>query len=344
MTGTVMKSILIYLTLGFVLLLASCSAKTSASNHKVFIFSHFFPSNSPMETEVVQGFIDHVEEVTEGAVDITSYPSNQLAQADGHYDAAARGVSDMGYGVHSYRPGQFPLTSVLELPFLSTSAVDGAELMSTLYEEFPELQDEYADVVPIWLATSEPAQIYTTTHQVIEAEDLEGLRIRSPSTEVNRWLEEIGAIPVSMPMSDVYEALDRGVVDGMVGPTHTLLDYSLQDVISYVTIGNFYMTTFYGVMNEESWNRLSPNHQALLEQGFGREQAVRIGEIHDRQSKKAIAVAKEAGAEFYDLSEQEIDEWKTYMQPAIESWIEEKEALGLPGQKIYDRALELSSQ
>ncbi|GAK09033.1 TRAP transporter substrate-binding protein [Geomicrobium sp. JCM 19038] len=278
--------------------------------------------------------------MTNGEVKITSYPSNQLAQPDSHYDAAARGVVDMGYSVHSYRPGQFPLTSVLELPFISESATEGAEIMWDLMDEFPELRAEYDDVELLWLATSEPAQLYTTEKQVKKIEDLRGMRIRSPSMEVNSWLEEVGATPVSMPMSDVYEALDRGVVDGMVGPTHTLLDYSLQNVIDYVTIGNFYMTTFYGAMNQESWRSLSDEHQTAIDPIKGRNMAMQIGAMHDAQSEEAIKTAKAAGAIFYELNEDEIEEWRERMQPAIDDWIKDKEERGLPGQEIYDKAVE----
>ncbi|SDI98993.1 TRAP transporter substrate-binding protein [Alteribacillus bidgolensis] len=319
------------------------SSETSGESQE-FAFSHFFPSNSPMETDIVQGFVTGVKEATEGEVDITSYPGNQLADPDGHFEAAATGVADMGYGVHSYTPGQFPLTSVMELPFLSETSSEGSQMIWDLYEEFPEMQDEYADVMPIWLSTSEPAQIYTVGKQVKSPEDLEGMRVRSPSPEVNAWLEELGAVPVSMPMSDVYEALERGVVDGTVGPTHTLLDYSLKDVIDYVTVGNFYMTTFYGAMNQSSWDSISEENQEAIGEIKGENMVQLIGEVHDAQAKKAEQAAKEAGVEFYEISKEEQEEWERYMQPAIEAWIEDKESKRLPGQEIYDRAVELSNE
>lgn len=336
-----------------ILVISACSNDTDTSletsgteseETQEFVFSHFFPSNSPMETEIVQAFISKTEEVTNGEVRITSYPGNQLADPDGHFEAAATGVADMGYGVHSYLPGQFPLTSVLELPFLSETSSEGSQIMWDLYEEFPELQDEYEDVIPLWLSTSEPAQIYTVGQQVKSVEDLEGLRIRSPSPEVNAWLEELGATPISMPMSDVYEALERGVVDGTVGPTHTLLDYSLKDVVDYATVGNFYLTTFYGAMNQESWDSISEENQNAIDDIKGENMAQVIGESHDNQAEKAEIAAKEDGVEFYELNEDEINEWKEHMQPAIDEWIEDKENAGLPGQKIYNRAVELGSE
>ncbi|WP_138417632.1 TRAP transporter substrate-binding protein [Aquibacillus sediminis] len=328
-----------------VMLLGACTGKSSASGtEEDLVFSHAFPANHIFETNVVQQFKSETEEATDGTVMITSFPGNQLADTDGHYEAAVTGISDMGFSVHSYTPNQFPLTSVMELPFISDKAVDGSKILWQLYQEFPALQEEHGDVVPLWLSTSEAGQLFTVGKQVKTPEDLQGMQIRSPSQEANRWLEELGATPVSMPMNDVYEALERGVVDGTVAPPHTLLDYSLQEVIDYVTVGNFYMTTFYGVMSESAYESMNHTNQNALDQIRGEYMSSLYGEVVDERSKEAVQAAEEAGAEFYEISEEELDVWEEKMAPATESWIEDKESKGLPGQKVYDRAIELSNQ
>ncbi|WP_233269362.1 TRAP transporter substrate-binding protein [Alteribacillus sp. YIM 98480] len=323
---------------------SSSEASGSSGEAQEFDFSHMFPSNHVMETEVVQEFKALTEDATNSEVQIISYPGAQLAEPDAQYETAATGVADMGFSVHSYTPGQFPLTSVMELPFMSETGVEGSQILWELYEEFPELQDEYEDTVPLWTATSEPGQIFTVGKQVKSVEDLEGMRIRSPSPEVNRWLEEMGATPVSMSMNETYEALERGVVDGTVGPFHTLLDYSLHEVIDYVTVGNFYMTTFFAVMNQSSWDSISEENQSAMEDINGEHMSQVVGETMDKRAEEAAQAAEEAGAEFYELSDEENEEWSEYLQPAIDAWIEDKEEKGLPGQDIYDRAIELGSE
>ncbi|RSL33154.1 TRAP transporter substrate-binding protein [Salibacterium salarium] len=309
-----------------------------------FAFSHLFPNNHVMEQDVVQVFASEVEEATGGEIAVNSYPGAQLAAPDGQYEAAATGVADMGFSVHSYNPGQFPLTSVMELPFMGETGTAGSQVLWDLYEEFPEIQEEYSDTVPLWLSTSEAGQIFTVDEQVKSVEDLEGMKIRSPSPEVNAWLEEMGATPVSMSMNEVYEALEKGVVDGTVGPIHTLLDYSLQEVIDYVTVGDFYMTTFFGVMNQQSYDSMSAENQELIDEIRGEHMSEVAGKAIDARSEEAVQAAKSAGAEFYELSDEELAEWEEKMQPTIDSWIEDKESSGLPGQEVYDKAVELSTE
>ncbi len=199
------------------------SLKSESSEEIEFDLSHVWPPSHDQETIAVQEFIADVEEATVGNVKITSYPGSALAAADGQFDAAATGAVDIGFSVNSYNPNQFPLTSVMELPFVGQEGEKGAKVLWQLYEEFPEFEDEYAGTVPLWLFTSDSGQIFTVGKPVKSIDDLQGMRIRSPSAETNEWLTNLGATPVSMPMNETYEALERGVVDGTIAPWEALL-------------------------------------------------------------------------------------------------------------------------
>src|SRR5699024_3321129 len=305
-----------------------------------FDFSHFFPPTHEQE-QFVQQFIKEVEEVTNGDVQVTSYPGSSLAAPDEQFDAASTGAVDFSLSVHSYNPNQFPLTSVMELPFMSDQAEKGSKILWTLYKEFPEFSDEYAGTKPLWLFTSDPGQIYTVGKPVKNIKDLEGMRIRSPSAETNEWLESLGATPVSMPMNENYEALERGVVDGTIAPWEAVKAWSLEEVIDYATVGDFYMTTFYVVMNEDSWEALSDEQQTAIQELIEEKMSIEAGKVFDQVGQEAVEQAKEKGIEIYELSEQELVEWKKYIDPTIEKWIDKMEDQGLPGQEVYDRAKEL---
>lgn len=307
-------------------------------------FSHFFPPNHEQETIIIQEFIADVEEATDGKVKITSYPGASLAAPDAQFDAAATGAVDIALSVNSYNPNQFPMTSVMELPFMSNQGEKGAKVLWQLYKEFPEFKDEYAGTVPLWFFTSDPGQIFTVGKPVKSIEDLKGMRIRSPSAETNEWLTNLGATPVSMSMNETYEALERGVVDGTIAPWEALQGYSLYEVVDYATVGNFYMTTFYVVMNEDSWDSLGEDNQKAINELIGEKMAMKAGKNFDKVGQSAIEKSLEKGIEIYELKDEELAEWKVLIDPTVEKWIKKLEDKGLPGQKIYDRALELGSQ
>lgn len=303
-------------------------------------FSHFFPPTHFME-EQVQQFAADLEEATDGRIKITSYPGASLAAPDEHFDAAATGSVDFSLSVHGYTPNQFPLSSVMELPFMTESAKKGSSVLWQLFNEFDEFDEEYAGTVPLWLYTTDPAQLYTVDKPVKSVEDLKGMRIRSPSPETSEWLEALGATPVSMPMNENYEALERGVVDGTIAPWEAVKTWGLDEVVNYVTVGNFYATTMFVVMNEDLFNSMSEEDQKTIQELAGQRMVEKTGEVFDKVGQEAIEQAKEKGIEFYELSDDELDEWKEYINPTIDNWIKKVEDRGLPGQKVYDRAIEL---
>lgn len=319
-------------------------SETASGKEVELDLSHFFPPSHEMETVVVQEFVKDVEEATGGKVKITTYPGSSLAAPDGQFDAAATGAVDIGLSVHGYTPNQFPMSSVMELPFLSKKGEQGSKILWQLYEEFPEFEKEYAGTVPLWLSTSDPGQIFTVGKPVKSYEDLKGMRIRSPSAETNEWLTALGATPVSMPMSETYEALEKGVVDGTIAPWEAIHGFSLVDVIDYATVGNFYLTTFFVTMNENSWNELGEENQAAIKELMGERMAIKAGANFDDVGQRAIERAKEKGVEIYELSDDELAEWSKLINPTVEKWIKKLEDKGLPGQAIYDRAVELSAQ
>ncbi|SHG64226.1 TRAP transporter substrate-binding protein [Ornithinibacillus halophilus] len=334
---------LIVLGLG---LLAACgdgdSENADGEVHELD-FSHFFPPTHFMEEEI-QTFAADLEDATDGRVKITSYPGASLAAPDEHFDAAATGSVDFALSVHGYTPGEFPLTSVMELPFMADNAVNGSTNLWKLLNEFDEFDDEYAGTVPLWLYTTDPGQLYTVDKPVTSIEDLKGMKIRSPSPETSEWLEALGATPVSMPMNENFEALERGVVDGTIAPWEAVTTWGLDEVINYATVGNFYSTTMFVVMNEEAFDSLAEEDQEAIRELTGEKMAQRTGEVFDQFGADAVEQAKEKGVEIYELSESELAEWSEFINPTIENWINSVNEQGLPGQEVYDRAVELSGK
>lgn len=345
------KKKLLFLLLAVIgtLILAACGGGETDKNESGsgdaynFDFSHFFPPTHFMEDEI-QELSAGLEKATDGRIKIASYPGASLAAPDGHFDAAATGAVDLALSVHGYTPNQFPLTSVMELPFMATTAVEGSKNLWKIYNEFDEFDDEYAGTEPLWLYTTDPGQLYTVGKQVKSVEDLKGMRIRSPSPETSEWLAALGATPVSMPMNENFEALERGVVDGTIAPWEAVKTWGLEEVIDYATVGNFYSTTMFVVMNETIWNELSEEDQAAIKDVTGEKMAIKTGEAFDAFGQMAIEGAKEKGVEIYELTEQELAEWSEYINPTIENWINNVEDKGLPGQEVYDRAVESSGK
>lgn len=326
--------------------------KVNSDNSKVadkgkshdLIISHFLPGNHVVHTDLLEVFAANLEEQTGGRITSEIYSAGVIGEPGAQYDMAVTGTADITLSVHGFTPGRFPIVSVIELPFFTSSAEVGAEILWTLYNEFPELQEEHADTTPLWLFTAEPAQILSASKPIEKIEDMKGLRVRSPSPFGNQLIEALGGIPISMPMGNVYEALQKGVIDAAMAPFSAANDFNLMEVSEYITVGNFSMTPFFTVMNTDTYNSLSDSDKELLQSLTGSEMAKKSGAAFDFSGNRGIDAGVERGIEFIELTGDKLNPWQEALEPLVEKWISDMEAQGVPGREIYDRAVELGKE
>ena len=300
----------------------------------------FFMSPKHMMNDVFQFWAKKVEERTEGRVKMTIYPGGALGKAPDHYDMAASGIADICHAIHGYTTGRFPLTSVMDLPFLAPSARVGSRVLTELYQKFPEFKQEYRDVKVLWLWVHEPGQILTTKKPIHTLEDLKGLKIRSPGAIQAGIIKKLGAAPVAMPVPKLYMNLEKGVVDGAMIPQSAFANFRLYEVVKYCAFPNIYVMPFMVVMNSKAYNSLEPRDQRAIDDlsSVGRDKTLsKIRELHE----KGLKVAKEAGVQMHTLPPDELSRWKEVLRPMHDKWVADMEAKGLPGKKVYDEAVRL---
>lgn len=319
----------------------SPSASAGAEGSKELTVSHFLPSNHPIQNNILKVYLDELEEQTDGRITSEIYSAGALGDPGSQYDMAVTGTADIALSVHGFTPGRFPIVSIVELPFLAETAQESSNILWTLYEEFPELQDEHKDTTPLWLFTVDPAQLISAKKKIEKPEDLKGLRVRTPSPLGNQIVEALGGTPVSMPMGEVYDSLQKGVVDVAMVPISEAKDYNLHEVVKYITYGNFSVTPFFSVMNSDTFASFSEEDQKLMKELGGRKMVEVVGQSTRKASEDGRKMAEDNGVEIIELSGNTLDAWKEALAPISEKWVSDMEAKGIPGQKIMDRVQEL---
>ncbi len=303
--------------------------------------SHFLPPAHFLHAEVIEPFTEKVTELTDGRIKFEIFPAGALGSPEGQYDMAESGIADISISLQGYTPGKFPLSTVTELPFMALSAEMGTEILLELYENFPELQKEYEQTKLLALFANDAEHILTTNKGIHSLEDLSGLRIRTASNSENNTVNAWGASPNFMPMGDVYDAAQRGVIDGMIAPLSTIQSFSLADVTGYIIEPPFSITHFFMTMNKTAWNNLSPEDQEILEE-VSREFSIKAAQRYDLAGQNGKQIALDNGVEVITLSDSEVSRFREVLEPLHEAWINGMENNGLPGQEIYNEALRLS--
>lgn len=300
--------------------------------------AHPFPAEHHIQVNMLEPWIEEVAAATDGTVTIETHPAGALTAPEDAYENAAAGAIDIGWALNGYTPGRFPLTDVVEMPFTFESATQATDALWGLYEEFPEFQEEYGDVKVLALYTHDVGNLYTVGNEITEP-DLSGLTLRAPSPTLTAVIEAMGGAGVGMPAPELYDSLDRGVIDGlMIGDTG-VNSFALYEVVDHVTVGNFFVGAEFIVMNQGAWDSLSSAQQDAIDGLIGREWSQVGAESYDRGNQEDVDF-EEWGFMVTDVRD-DIEPWREAVQPVIDDWIAEREADGLPGQAIYDRLQEI---
>lgn len=304
---------------------------------------HFMPPMHPLHTNVLVPWAEKVAEKTQDRVKIFVYAANELAAADKNYDATLSGVIDIGLTLPAYTPGMFPLTTILEFPFMFTSPLQSNLTAWELFTQNPVVRDtEYKDVEVLWWGTTDLGH-FLMKKPVKTVEDLHGKKVRSPSTVGNDVLAALGAVPVSLPVSDTYDAIERAIVDGTMLPISTLISFNLGDVVENVLVMNMYATPLHMVANKASWGKISPEDQKVIKElleAFPQE----IGKQYVVEDQAGYGRAEERGIVVDTPTAEELQKFHNAMDPLKNKWIEEYEAKGIPAAEVYEQVKGISEK
>ena len=292
-------------------------------------YSIFFPAPAP-QTKVAMDWAKEIEKRTKGRVKITIFPGGTLTAADKCYDGVVKGISDIGMSCFAYTRGRFPLTEVADLPLSMKSGLIATKMINAYYKKFQP--KELDDVKVMYLHGHGPGFLHTKT-AVEKLEDLKGMKIRCTGLAA-KIVEKLGAVPVAMPMSDTYDALSRGVVDGSMAPQESLKTWNWGDVVKFTTEswGSAYSTGFFVVMNKEKWKSLPREIKRVFER-VNAEWIERQGKNWDDIDKAGRDATLAAGNKIISLSKEENMRWAEAVRPILDGYVNNMKEKGLPGDK-----------
>jgi TRAP-type C4-dicarboxylate transport system substrate-binding protein len=293
-------------------------------------------------------WIKNVENATGGRVKITPYPSETLCKGKDTLEAVKGGIADIAHAFVGLFPGRFPVTEVAFLPTMpmdpnSTSETSTRVIMEA-YHKIPEMQAEYRSVKLLWLHTMQPCFVATNKKMVRKLEDLKGLKLRIAGTYITDYMKNQGAVPVLIPPSELYENMQKGVIDGYAYSWDGFLSRRLYEVTDYVTDARWYTGAFFTIMNLDVWNKLPADIQKAIESVTGIENAVLMAKQYDRDTAPALELCKKRNIEVIKLSREEIARWKQAAKPTWERWIKDVEKKGISSkrsQEILDETVKI---
>ena len=315
------------------------TADQAAAQSKITLTYANFPPATTFPCVQMERWAKEVEKRTNGKVKIQTFPGGTLLPAKNIFDGVITGSADIGNFAMSYQPGRFPVSEAVDLPVGFTSAKAASLALFDLIEKYPK---EFEKVKLLTLFTCPPAD-FMTTKPVKSLKDLKGMELRVSGTGAEA-VKRLGGIPIAMPQSETPEALQKGVVKGVVSSMEILKDFNFAAYCPYATDANLFVVTFAVVMNQTKWNSLPADVKKVLDD-LRREQAEWTGKYVDDHVKEALEWSKQKYShQVIQLPASEKAEIPKLVKPMIDDYIKRVTAQGIAGQQVVNDLMKLKEK
>lgn len=323
----------------WVALLCCCmmSFAVAQENSRILTYASPYSPNHPF-SRADKTWIQWVEEQSGGSLKINALWSGSLISSDQSLLEIRHGVADIGLITPIYVRGGVHLLRV------QAGFYGGAEtyeqqvaVYHCLAEASPQYAKELDGLKILAVQGGVLPGVLTRDRPVRALEDLKGLRIRVP-TELLRVMQDLGADAVSMPMRDVYSALAKGVLDGVVAPADTLKSMHFGEVASYFTRLKIPRGAYPArAMGVRRWQSLSDANRAVLEA------AIPVWESALAEETRAAETAGEAegrrlGVEFIEIAPKEQKHFDELYEAEGERNARDLSRFGIDGESVFRHA------
>lgn len=278
---------------------------------------------------------EQLEKKSDGRLVFKHFPSAQMGPTPKHFDFARDGTAEMAYILHGATPGRFPLTELVNLPYLIGSAEIGIKVLND-----PELRSKYLDAEHrgtkvLYLFTHQPGSVHTTKKALRSLDDFKGQRLRFSTGAIREFIAALGASPVGVPPTEVAEQLQKGTLDGAFTDYGGAgIAWKLGGICKYTTELYCFVSSFAVVANQAWFSKLPADLQKIISDSVtGIEKEIGTGwDALDVPGKKAMM---DGGGEAIRLSAQEDEKLRRIGAEVTESTLKAMEGKGLPARAVY---------
>ncbi len=279
------------------------------------------------------------DEVAAANVDleIKIFPSKSLFKPREQYKPLSRGQLDMTVFPLSYAGGQQPAFNLTLMPGLVKNHDHAARLNESPFME--AIEAKMADDDVMVLVHGYLAGGFVGKDKCITApEDVKGLQTRAAGKAFEQMLAGAGASIASMASSEIYNAMQTGVLQAANTSSSSFVSYRIYEQVKcYTPASDFALWFMYQpmLMTKSTFDGLTPEQQAALKAGAKKAEAFYLeqAKLEDAASAKTFA---ENGVEIHDMTQAEFDAWRAVAAASsYKSFVEKVEG----GQELLDKAL-----
>jgi len=230
-----------------------------------------FTTHEPMDSvknRFCREWADAIYVASRGGVEIVNFPSQTLVTSADALAATQLGTADLAWLIGSNFPQQFPILCMTNLAVLGLDVpTAAAQVLWDLLDESEAFRNEIfnRDTRMLLMYSTGATGVHTNTVQPVRTlEDFQGLKLRVlPGTPVD-LVTLFGASPIAMPPPDMYDALQKGVIDGYAIDWSGIASFGVHEVTNWYSTHGLFQNPMMIIMNQNAWDRLPPEYQEVI--------------------------------------------------------------------------------
>jgi TRAP-type C4-dicarboxylate transport system substrate-binding protein len=275
------------------------------------------PPNSKVAAAIFHPWAARINEQGKGVIQLDVRDGFTLANLENSYSRVLDDVVQVGWSLQNALGGRFKKSAIAGLPFVAENCEDGSVAFWRLYKS-GALDSEYENIVPLTLVTFPQSGIHFSQPRQ-SVDDFQGLKLISLGKLQSDIIAKLGGVALSLPATDMYQAIQRGTADGAVASWTTFDPYRLGEVTKYHIEAKFGTSTGMIFMSKAKFNSLPPAAQKILMANAGEEPSRAFGAFLDKEIVRIRDEAAKTGQIVSPTAAQEAA-WRKKVEPVNAEW------------------------
>lgn len=280
-------------------------------------------------------WIEMVEQRTHGEVKVEPMYSATLLGGKNTIEGILRGVADIGMNVSSFRPERFPMLALLNYPWPYKHTMVPIKIAWDMYNEFHPAEFRGVKVISFSCNGMGPNGCgFYGRFPVTSLADLKGKEIRATGTGVQA-LQLLGAAPVFSPVEEIYESLQKHIIEGVYTTFAIIRPFKLNEVIDYITPFPAPGAVMFTIVKTKTFNSWPANVKKVIE-GMEMEHSEWAGNYANSAAQKCLAYAIKSGVKETTIPPKERAKMMKLLEPLTDNWLKTNTEKGLPAKQWLD--------
>lgn len=329
-----MKKILISIVVISIVLVFAAGDCLAKKPELVLTFTNWTSPTSPPGRATAK-WIEMVEKRTNHRVEVKAMYSSTLLGGQNTIEGILRGVADVGMNVSSFRPERFPMLALLNYPHPYKHTMVPIRIAWDMYNKFHPPEFKGVKVISFSCdGLGKNGCGFFGKFPITSMADLKGKEIRATGTGVQA-LKKLGASPVFMPVSEIYEALQKNIIKGNYTTFAIIKPFKFNEVINYITPFPAPAAVMFTIVNKRRFNSW-PGYLKKVIEDIKMKHSEWAGNFANAAGQEGLSFAVASGVKETTIPPEEKERMMRILQTMTGEWLRRNTERGLPARKWLD--------